>query len=231
MTRYPQPSALLSPPLRPRLRRAAVVEAGLQIARDDGIEAVTMRSVAGRLGVAPMALYRHVPNKSVLLEEMVGVVYRDMELPLGGPWRDRVLRVGEAIRDAGRAHPGASSLLLHHFPPPRMVNPVPLTIGDALLEGGVDRSEVVMATGVLVTTYLAFASSEGSPNLVMGAPLPSDAGFAMTQRMVGQFIDDLVRSGRRRRLRYPGSRAAPNRAPGPPAGPGPGTDLRSGSTA
>jgi AcrR family transcriptional regulator len=227
MTRHPQHSALLSPPRRPRLRRAAIIEAGLQIARDQGIEEVSMRSVAGRLGVAPMALYRHVPNKSVLLEDMVGVVYRDMDLPLGGPWRNRVLRVGEAIRDAGRAHPGTSSLLLHHLPPPRMVNRVPLTIGDALLEGGVDRSEVVMATGVLVTTYLAFASSEGSPNLVMRAPLPSDAGFAMTQRMVGQFIDDLVRTGRRRRLRSSGSRAAPDRAPGPPGGPG----LRSGSAA
>ena len=228
MTRHPQFSPLLSPPRRPRLRRHAIIEAGLQIARDDGIEAVTMRSVAGRLGVAPMALYRHIPNKSVLLQDMVGVVYRDMDLPLGGPWRDRVLQVGEAIRDAGRAHPGTSSLLLHQFPPPRMVNPVPLAIGGALLDGGVDPSEVVMPTGVLVTTYLAFASSEGTPNLVTRGPLPPDARFATVQRMVGQFIDDLVHAGPRRGVGSQGSRAAPEPALGPPpAGPG----LRSGSTA
>ncbi|HEY5013008.1 MAG TPA: TetR family transcriptional regulator, partial [Acidimicrobiia bacterium] len=49
---------------RPRqIDRAAVLRASLAIADKRGIDALTMQAVAERLGVTPMALYRHVENK------------------------------------------------------------------------------------------------------------------------------------------------------------------------
>lgn len=49
------------------LTRAAVVAAGRELAETGGIEAVTMRRVAALLGCSPMALYRHVDDRSELL--------------------------------------------------------------------------------------------------------------------------------------------------------------------
>ncbi|GAA4891833.1 TetR/AcrR family transcriptional regulator C-terminal domain-containing protein [Tessaracoccus lubricantis] len=53
------------------MTRERVVEAAVELADADGLDAVSMRSVAGRLGVVPMALYRHVRNKEDLVGAMV----------------------------------------------------------------------------------------------------------------------------------------------------------------
>ena len=57
---------------RPRLiDRASVLRASLAIADEHGIDALTMQTVAERLGVTSMALYRHVENKQDLLDGVV----------------------------------------------------------------------------------------------------------------------------------------------------------------
>src|SRR5271155_5357110 len=53
------------------LRRERVLEAALVVAERVGLERLSMRLVAGQLGVSPMALYRHVANKDDLLDGLV----------------------------------------------------------------------------------------------------------------------------------------------------------------
>ncbi len=79
---------------RPALSLLAVVTAGIELADDGGIAAVSMRTVAQRLGVTPMALYRHVAGKDELLTLM-----RDVALGLppaldlaDGGWRGALER-------------------------------------------------------------------------------------------------------------------------------------------
>ncbi|HAP91360.1 MAG TPA: TetR family transcriptional regulator, partial [Arthrobacter bacterium] len=45
---------------RPALSRQRVVHTAIQHADSAGLDALTMRQVAGMLQVAPMALYRHI---------------------------------------------------------------------------------------------------------------------------------------------------------------------------
>jgi hypothetical protein len=49
---------------RPRLTRQRVVAEALAVIAHDGAQALTMRSLAARLGVVPGALYHHVGNSS-----------------------------------------------------------------------------------------------------------------------------------------------------------------------
>jgi AcrR family transcriptional regulator len=51
----------------PRISRDQIVEAGLAIAREHGITAVTMTSVAAALDVATPALYHYVSGRGELL--------------------------------------------------------------------------------------------------------------------------------------------------------------------
>ena len=51
---------------RPQLTRERVVEEALAVIAHDGANALTMRSLATRLGVVPGALYNHVRNKQQL---------------------------------------------------------------------------------------------------------------------------------------------------------------------
>ena len=62
---------------RPTLDRETVLRAGIDLLNRDGVEGVTFRRIADVLSVTPMALYRHVRDKSNLLEGMLEVVVRD----------------------------------------------------------------------------------------------------------------------------------------------------------
>lgn len=72
-----------------------VVDAALELAAAGGLEALTMRRVAGRLDVTPMTLYTYVPGKAELLELMVDTAFGRMPRADHGerPWRDRATSV------------------------------------------------------------------------------------------------------------------------------------------
>jgi AcrR family transcriptional regulator len=65
---------------RSRLSRERVLRAAILHADAGGIEALTMRTLAEELGVAPMALYRHIANKDDLVDAMVDVVFSEIDL-------------------------------------------------------------------------------------------------------------------------------------------------------
>jgi AcrR family transcriptional regulator len=64
-----------------RLDRDAVVRGAIALADERGLEALGVRQVAERLGVTPMALYRHVGGKDGLLDSVADALYAEIELP------------------------------------------------------------------------------------------------------------------------------------------------------
>jgi AcrR family transcriptional regulator len=64
----------------PRLSRAGVVDAALAVMREQGLDAVSFRTVSTRLGVNPMALYTYVASKDELLAGMYDAVLERLEL-------------------------------------------------------------------------------------------------------------------------------------------------------
>ena len=78
---------------RPGLTRDRVLDAALVLADEKGLEALSMRSLAQRLGVEAMSLYNHVQNKEDLLAGLVERVVAEIELPvIGADWRDAMRR-------------------------------------------------------------------------------------------------------------------------------------------
>ncbi len=66
------------------LSRERVLAAAVELADTDGIEALTMRNLAGALGVEAMSLYYHVANKEALLDGVVETIIGEIEDELGG---------------------------------------------------------------------------------------------------------------------------------------------------
>ncbi|RKN43840.1 TetR/AcrR family transcriptional regulator [Streptomyces hoynatensis] len=98
---------------KPGLSVDRVVEAAIELADEDGLDALTMRRLADRLGVNPMTLYTYVPGKAELLDLMLDELYRRMdrtEHPAGTPWRTRLTAVAEENRSLFRRHPWAAAL-------------------------------------------------------------------------------------------------------------------------
>ncbi|MFE3291255.1 TetR/AcrR family transcriptional regulator [Rhodococcus sp. NPDC059234] len=89
----------------------AIVAAGVELADAEGLEAVSMRRLAERLGVGAMSLYTHVPGKSVLVDLMqdatLADLYADPDEPAraAGGWRGGVEFVVYRNWDLYRRHP------------------------------------------------------------------------------------------------------------------------------
>jgi AcrR family transcriptional regulator len=104
---------------RPRHSVDTVVAAAVALADEAGIEAVTMRAVADRLGVAPMSLYTYVPGRAELVDLMVDSVHLAMDRPRwrARSWRRRLALVAEANRSMFTAHPWMADVATLSRPP------------------------------------------------------------------------------------------------------------------
>jgi AcrR family transcriptional regulator len=89
---------------------AAITSAAIALADEDGVDAVSMRKIAGRMDHSPMALYRHVGSKDDLTELMYDAVLGELDLAgmPSGAWRADVARLAGEIRRLHHAHPWVS---------------------------------------------------------------------------------------------------------------------------
>ena len=79
----------------------------MRIVDEEGLGALTMRRLADAVGLEPMSLYHHVPNKEALLDLMVGRIRGEVRLPdpMPSDWGELLVAVLGAYRRALCAHP------------------------------------------------------------------------------------------------------------------------------
>jgi AcrR family transcriptional regulator len=100
---------------RHTIDRSAIAAAALELMDADGVPALTIRSLAARLGVAPMALYNHVRTKEEILDaarEHGLARLPDADPGPAGDWSDRIREINLAFRLALREHPSLVALLV-----------------------------------------------------------------------------------------------------------------------
>jgi predicted RNase H-like nuclease len=100
------------PSARPALSRDRVVTEAMALADEQGLSALSMRALAGRLGVEAMSLYHHVAGKEALLDAMVDAVFGELHLPVvGGDWRAELRARSVSGRAVLLRHPWAVGLM------------------------------------------------------------------------------------------------------------------------
>ena len=67
------------------IRRREILTAALALADERGLDALSMRAVAPRVGVTPMALYPYVGNKDALLDGLVDLLLAELLPAAGAP--------------------------------------------------------------------------------------------------------------------------------------------------
>ncbi|QMU98343.1 TetR/AcrR family transcriptional regulator [Microbacterium esteraromaticum] len=94
---------------RRRTTPGEVISSAIALADDGGLPAVTVRALAQRLGLTPMAVYTYVNSREDLLVLMADLAYMRMPAPVSGgdasPWRDRVRCLAHDNRDLLCAQP------------------------------------------------------------------------------------------------------------------------------
>jgi AcrR family transcriptional regulator len=91
------------------LDRQQVVDEALQLLDDDGLDALSLRSLAGRLGVQAPTLYWHIGSKAELLDALADAIMDDAirAIPESRPddnWADWLLTALVGLRDAMLRH-------------------------------------------------------------------------------------------------------------------------------
>ena len=117
------------PRSRKPLTRERILETGLALADEHGIDALSMRKLGQSLGFEAMSLYNHVASKSDLLDGMLDLVLDEMEPPDADGGLPAIRTAALSAHAALRRHPWAAHLLMA----PARVRPARLQFMDALL--------------------------------------------------------------------------------------------------
>jgi AcrR family transcriptional regulator len=117
---------------RPPLTRERVVAEALTVIAQEGVGALTMRTLAVRLGVVPGALYRHVRNKEQLQDLVLDGVLAEVDCNLDPslPWTQQLMLLAHRLRTVLEGHPGVAGLLQLRDP----LGPHSLAVAEAFLE-------------------------------------------------------------------------------------------------
>lgn len=150
-------------------RRPEILDAALAIADERGLDAVSMRAVAQRLGLTPMALYGYFRNKEELLDGLVGRLLGEVPLPPAETgWRQTLEQLTYGVREVARRHPTAMPLLLTR----PAVSPAAVRVVEviyrALLAAGVPAKDVPRVERMISSFSLGHLISEVNGRFTAG---------------------------------------------------------------
>ena len=147
-----------------------MVEAALALIDREGVEALTMRRLAGALGVEAMSLYEYTRGKDELLVAMYRVdsdlthTLEELELPLRERtgWKERIYAVVDAWLRLAEQHPNSFPLLYRERPFAARDLHFPEEIYAALRAAGFDEEATVTGYGA-IALFVNGALMRGSP--------------------------------------------------------------------
>jgi AcrR family transcriptional regulator len=146
---------------RPPLTRQRVVTEALTIIAQQGLTALTMRTLATRLDVVPGALYRHVRNKQQLQDLVLDGVLAEVD-PTPDPtqpWTQQLNTLAHRLRAVLEAHPGVAGLLQLRDP----LGPHSLAVAEAFLQplqtAGFPHHQAGLAFFLVIDYTTGFAAS------------------------------------------------------------------------
>jgi AcrR family transcriptional regulator len=149
------------PDRRPQLTRQRVVTEALAVIAQDGVQAMSMRALAARLGVVPGAVYHHVGNKQQLQDLVLDGVLAEVDVHTNPSlaWTEQLKILATRLRQVLEAHPGVAGILKTRDP----LGPHSLALAEAFLSplqtaGFADR-EAGLAFFLLVDYTIGFAVS------------------------------------------------------------------------
>jgi len=146
---------------RPPLTRQRVVTEALTVIAHHGAQALTMRTLAARLGVVPGALYHHVRNKQQLHDLVLDGVLAEVDThpDPAQPWTQQLKTLAHRLRAVLDDHPGVAALLKTRDP----LGPHSLALAEAFLAplqaAGFGDHQAGLAFFLLLDYTIGFAVS------------------------------------------------------------------------
>lgn len=157
--------------LRPQPERAArgvplsrerIVGQAVALLDDSGVEGLTMRRLAQRLGVTPTALYWHVRTKDDILDLAVDQIFADVLLPEPREsWQDDVRLLTHRWREVMLRHPWAPGLIGRPMLGPNVLARTEF-LQSALVRGGLTGVQLAVSTRTIANYVIGAALTEAT---------------------------------------------------------------------
>ena len=160
-----RPVAATRGPGRPPVPIDRIVGAALQIIDDEGLDALSMRSLAKRLNSSTATLYRHFPTREALIQSVIdqvlGETDTDAENYRSLDWRQGLEKISRAIFEAFRKHRQAALLLADHTPVGPNAAAVRERTLSVLIDGGFSVPLAARSAAMIGHLILGFAIQLG----------------------------------------------------------------------
>jgi AcrR family transcriptional regulator len=148
---------------RHTLTRERVLEGAVELTDEIGIEAFTIRRLAGALDVKPMTIYHYLSSKEEIVDGMVDSVFEEIELPATDvEWRIGIRGRCISARGVLQRHPWAPPLMESRRTP----GPATLRHHDGVLAclrgGGLSLERTADAYAVIDSYLYGFALQEAT---------------------------------------------------------------------
>ncbi|AMW13211.1 AcrR family transcriptional regulator [Streptomyces qaidamensis] len=162
---------------RTPLSRERVIRTAVAVADEKGANALTMRAIAGPLGVEAMSLYHHVAGREDILDGMVDAVFGEIDLPpRDTDWKSALRHRADSARAVLRRHPWAVGLMDSRSQP----GPATLRHHDAVIgtlrAGGFSVPMAAHAVSLIDSYLYGFVLQELSLPFTGAAELDEVAG-------------------------------------------------------
>jgi TetR/AcrR family transcriptional regulator, tetracycline repressor protein len=141
-------------------REAVLAEAGAALA-EGGVEALSMRRLARRLGVAPNALYSHVAGRDDLIDAVLDDTLNEVRAPdpSRGDWRDGIETMMRRTYAVLLSHPDLVPLYVARR---GARGPRAVELGEQMLamlaRGGIEGDRARQAVRALIVHTIGFAA-------------------------------------------------------------------------
>jgi AcrR family transcriptional regulator len=145
----------------PAFSREEIAQAAIGLADSAGLEAVSMRRIAERVGCAPTSIYWYVSDKDELYELMIDAVIGEVDLSAGrtGDWRADLAAIAWATLAVTRRHRWFGQLGIHPVPGPGTLRYASVTLG-ALRPLELDEPTAINVLATLNNYVAGFAARE-----------------------------------------------------------------------
>ncbi|GAA3287693.1 TetR/AcrR family transcriptional regulator [Nesterenkonia halobia] len=178
------------------LSRERIVTAAIEIADEAGLEAMTMKRVAARLGAGAMSLYRHVSDKDELIGAMVERITAEYSYPDQGAldWREAMHALARQDWAAFLAHPWMLTATATVTPPFGTASLAAMEWALSALEEVRLPPDAAARVVMTVNNYV-----QGSARVVLGdrqAEAGDDPGRTWQQRLHDVDLGDFPRLSR-----------------------------------
>ena len=184
----------MKPGPRRSVSQSDIVDAAFEILEEKGVAAVSVRGVAGALGLTPTAMYTYFASKNALLQAMVEHLLTGVADATEPGWRDRVVSIALALRAKLAEHSGAMVLVTSG----PLDGPNALSLAERLIESFVEaglpvddaaRAGHAVRAFVVGQSALEAARRTAPVEVSEAQPLWSDSRHPLVEQTAGLSLD------------------------------------------